>query len=702
MIPSRSLRSVRSLLALPLFLAGAAAAAERPKLAAEKWSGDINVPDPVACAVDDQGRVYVSATTRRKVGDLDIREWTQWIADDQALESVEAKRAFYHRVLPPGGPKPAGPLKDANGDGSIDWKDLTVPTERLYRLVDSDADGRADQITTFAEGFNTEVTGIAAGVLAHAGSVYATIAPDVWRLADRDGDGKSDARESIAHGFGVHIAYAGHDMHGLRVGPDGRIYWSIGDKGVQVTSREGRVFSYPHEGCVLRCEPDGSRFEVFAHGLRNVQEIDFNELGDMFGVDNDADKPGEKERLVFIAEGSDSGWRCGYQYMTGEWNPWTSEGRWQPEHPLHPRFLTPPLASSHDGPAGFVYNPGTALAPAWRGWFFLNQFPSGRMNALRLEPSGAAWRLAEDVPVSSGIMGIGMSWGPEGKLYFADWIGGYPLDQKGAVWTLDAESGTRDPLREEVRRRLAEGFQELAPEALRGMLGHADVRLRKGAQFELVRRAEWRELLAAARDGKAPQVARLHAVWGLGQGLRRGQWSDLPALVALAGDADAEVRAQTAKILGEGPADSALPAGAVVALIGDANPRVRFHAALAGGRLRIPQATAPLLAAARENDDRDPWLRHALVTGLAGCAKSSELAAASREEHRAARLASLLALARNRDAAVARFLTAIPPWQARRRPRFTMISAFPRRCPPSRPGWRKRLPTRRSLRCAAR
>ncbi|MDO8543267.1 MAG: hypothetical protein Q7S40_22755 [Opitutaceae bacterium] len=48
----------------------------------------IDVPDPVACAVDPQGRVYVSATTRRKVGDLDIREHTMWIPDDVGFTSV--------------------------------------------------------------------------------------------------------------------------------------------------------------------------------------------------------------------------------------------------------------------------------------------------------------------------------------------------------------------------------------------------------------------------------------------------------------------------------------------------------------------------------------------------------------------------------------------------------------------------------------
>lgn len=653
MLPSPSFRLVSN--AALLFATAGALAADRVKLTPEKWSADINVPDPVACSVDDQGRVFVTSTTRRKIADLDIREWTPWIPNDQSFTSVEEKAAFYHDALAPG-KKPPGPLTDLNRDGSLDWRDLTVPTERIYRLTDSNSDGKADQITTFAEGFQTEVTGIAAGVLAFNGSVYSTIAPDLWRLVDKDGDGKSDERESVAHGFGIHIAYAGHDMHGLRVGPDGRIYWTIGDKGVNVTSREGRKFYHPNEGCVLRMEPDGSNFEVFAHGLRNVQEIDFNELGDLFGVDNDADKPGEKERLVFIAEQSDSGWRCGYQFMGSAYNPWMNEGRWQPTHPAQPLFITPPLANSHDGPSGFAFNPGTALAPAWRGWFFLDQFPSGKMNALRLEPDGATWKLAEDVPISSGIMGIGMSWGPEGKLYFVDWAGGYPLKQKGAVWTLDAAEADRDPLRAEVQARLREGFEKLTPEALRSLLGHADVRLRKGGQFELVKRGAWDALLATARDGKAPQLARLHAVWGLGQGLRRGKWNAPDSLAALCKDSDAEVRAQTVKILGEGTL-----AESVIALLADENPRVVLQAALACGRQKSSAATKPLREAVTKHADSDAWLRHAFVTGLAGCATSRELAAASRGIDRTVRLASLLALARQRDPAVADFLADADP-----------------------------------------
>ncbi len=82
-------------------------------------------------------------------------------------------------------------------------------------------------------------------------------------------------------------------MHGLNVGPDGRIYWTIGDKGLNVTSKEGINYPYPNEGCMMRGEPDGSNFEVYVRGLRNLQEPRFDAYGNWFGVDNDGDSPGE-------------------------------------------------------------------------------------------------------------------------------------------------------------------------------------------------------------------------------------------------------------------------------------------------------------------------------------------------------------------------------------------------------------------------
>ena len=55
---------------------------------------------------------------------------------------------------------------------------------------------------------------------------------------------------------------------------------------------------------MLRCNWDGSELEVFATGLRNVQELAFDDFGNLFSVDNDGDIREERERFVYITEGA--------------------------------------------------------------------------------------------------------------------------------------------------------------------------------------------------------------------------------------------------------------------------------------------------------------------------------------------------------------------------------------------------------------
>ena len=118
----------------------------------------------------------------------------------------------------------------------------------------------------------------------------------------------------MAEGFGVRVSLSGHDLNGFTLGPDGRIYGTMGDRGFSLVTKEGVAYDYPNQGAVFRFEPDGSGFEIFHTGLRNPKEIAFDALGNAFTVDNNSDQ-GDAARVVYLVEGGDSGWEMEHQAM---------------------------------------------------------------------------------------------------------------------------------------------------------------------------------------------------------------------------------------------------------------------------------------------------------------------------------------------------------------------------------------------------
>ena len=116
----------------------------------------------------------------------------------------------------------------------------------------------------------------------------------------------------MVEGFGVRVCFKGHDLHGITRGPDGRLYFSVGDRGYSVINDQGERLAAPSRGAIFRCDDDGSNFEVYAHGLRNPQEIAFDEYGNLFTFDNTGDF-GDKARVVYVLDNSDSGWNADYQ-----------------------------------------------------------------------------------------------------------------------------------------------------------------------------------------------------------------------------------------------------------------------------------------------------------------------------------------------------------------------------------------------------
>src|SRR5690606_25459111 len=254
----------------------------------------------------------------------------------------------------------------------------------------------------------------------------------LWKFTGRD---KAETREELSRGYGVRFNYTGHDFHGPTFGPDGKLYYSIGDRGTHVPTKEGGVISVPDTGAVFRSNPDGTELELFAYGLRNPQSLLFTENGDLFTGDNDSDQ-GDEERLVHVVEGGDSGWRIGYQFAPlGNAGPWNSERMWHPRHAEQATFMLAPICNIEDGPSGIAYYPGTGLNEDYRGAVFITHFkgsiPQSGIYTYRLRPDGASYRIEDAKPFLTYALPTDVRFGPDGKLYTSDWAEGWPKSKRG-------------------------------------------------------------------------------------------------------------------------------------------------------------------------------------------------------------------------------------------------------------------------------
>ncbi|MCE7043543.1 HEAT repeat domain-containing protein, partial [Dyadobacter sp. CY312] len=630
------------------------------------WASDSLAPDPVSISVDDQGRVYLNRTNRQKNSEFDIRGHRNWMTQSIAMQTVEDRRAFLRSTFAPEKSKENSWLKDLNGDGSHDWKDLTVEKDEVWRLEDTDNDGIADVSMRVLEDFFEEVSDVAGGILVRAKDAFVAIAPDLWRVEDTNNDGVYDKKTSISHGYGVHIGFGGHGMSNPIEGPDGKIYWNIGDIGANITTAEGVKHEHPNSGIIARSNPDGSKFEIFADGLRNTHEFVFDEYGNLISSDNDGDHPGESERLVHVVEGSDAGWRSNWQYgkytdpKNNGYKVWMEEKLSVPRWDGQAAYIIPPIQNFHNGPTGMQYNPGTALGKEWKNKFFLVEFVGNPARspiwAFGLKPKGASFVLDGEKNILSGILPTGIRFGPDGALYVADWINGWDTKNYGRVWKLDVTDEKNDlkDLRVETKRLMQLNYTTQSDEILLSLLSNPDMRIRLKSQFELATRgAKGAAVFSKAIAQTNSQLARIHAIWGMGQ-LTRQDKSYSNALLALLKDSDEEITAQAAKVLGDEYISEAGPM--LIPMLSSKNPRVQFFGAQALGRIKEKSAVAPLLEMIKTNNDADVYLRHAAVLALSRIGEVEPIVALANNSNKSLRTAAVLVLRRLKSEKVSLFL----------------------------------------------
>ena len=593
----------------------------------------------VAFTFDEQGRAYLSETHRTASSVIDMRWYPTAVETDLASRTVEDRAKMIEDLFE-------------------NPEQFAIESELVRIVEDTNGDGVADSSSIYADGFNSSVDGIASGVLVRKGKVWFTNIPSLWQLEGKDDDGKAVDRKQLLTGFGVHFGYYGHDLHGLTWGPDGKLYFSVGDRGANVVNQEGERIEVIDTGAVFRCNPDGSDFEVFAFGLRNPQEIIFDEFGNLFTGDNDCDN-GDMERLVHVVEGGDSGWRVGHQYAPlGRAGMWMLEDLWKTRHEGQAAYIIPPVCLIEDGPSGVAYYPGTGLSPRYKGHIFICHFKGSLANSgvhtYKVKNKGATFEIESSEAFARKLLPTDVAFGPDGRLYISDWVSGWRKTGKGRLFAVSHPETAESDLVKETQRLISEGMEDRSNDELASLLAHADQRVRLEAQFELAERGSSSiEILSTtALDTSVPLLGRIHAAWGLGQ--LGSESAAQETIVKLLSDEADEVRAQAAKLAGDHRIRAAYKT--LIAHLEDSNARVQFFAAQSLGKFNRKNAAPALIELLRRNDDEDNYLRHAAVMGLVGSKNLGTLKKTITDESRAVRLGALLAMRRLEHPSIARFL----------------------------------------------
>ncbi|WP_295121205.1 c-type cytochrome [uncultured Chitinophaga sp.] len=202
---------------------------------------------------------------------------------------------------------------------------------RILKLVDKDNDGKMDEHIEFAMVDNPR------GIIVQGTKVYVlhtTFSKETGKATgmalvvfeDKDGDGKADGEpmplvEHLSNTKYIQERGTDHATNGIRMGIDGWIYIAVGDFGFHdATDRSGKKLTMLGGG-IARVRPDGTEFEVFTHGTRNVYDVAIDPYMNIFTRENTNDGGGWNVRFSHHMQSAEYGYPVLFQHFTDEIMP---------------------------------------------------------------------------------------------------------------------------------------------------------------------------------------------------------------------------------------------------------------------------------------------------------------------------------------------------------------------------------------------
>lgn len=174
----------------------------------------------------------------------------------------------------------------------------------VYAIVDTDGDHKADKQYTIAEGLN-----MPNGVAFRNGSLFIAEIDKVWRLDNIEDNLATPPKKVL-----VSDNYPSDKHHGwkyIAFGPDDKLYVPVGAPcNICDDHTEDERYS-----SITRMSPDGSNYEVYAHGIRNTVGFTWHpKTGNMWFTDNGRDMMGDNLPPDELNEVTEAGMNFGYPY----------------------------------------------------------------------------------------------------------------------------------------------------------------------------------------------------------------------------------------------------------------------------------------------------------------------------------------------------------------------------------------------------